>query len=64
MNGCEDNRYEDTLYYRKATAVRKAVNMLFDALNSPSRWRLWIIKKIFPEIIEVAEELREEVFWK
>lgn len=64
MNGSEDTRYEDTMYYKIAKTTQKTVNMLLDALNRPGRFRLWLIKKIFPEIIEVADVFREEVLWK
>lgn len=33
-------------------------NKLFQALNAPRRIRLWLIKKLFPEIIVVANTLR------
>jgi len=63
MNG-SDLDYEDTMYYKIAKTTQKTVNMLLDALNKPGRFRLWLIKKIFPEIIEVADVFYKEVIWK
>ena len=64
MNGGGDLRYEDTMFYHKAQATKKAINALFDALSAPGYWRRRLIKKIFPEIIEVADTFRGEVYWK
>jgi len=64
MNGGEDLRYEDTLFHHNAQATKKAINDLFFALNRPGYWRRWLIKKIFPEIIEVADTFYKEVYWE
>lgn len=64
MNGGEDLRYEDTMFYHKAQVTKEAINALFHALNAPSRWRRWLIKKIFPEIIEVIDTFYKEVYWE
>ena len=40
----------------------KVIDKLDKALNAPGRWRHKIIKWIFPEIIDVANELRK-YYW-
>jgi len=64
MNGAEELRYEDSLYYEIAQETKKTVEMLLNALNKPNWLRKFMIKLIFPEIVDVANFLREEVFWK
>jgi len=63
MNG-SDLGCEDTMFYNKAQATKRAINSLFEALNAPGCLRLWIIKRLFPEIVKVANDFREEVLWK
>ena len=36
---------------------------LFNALNAPRRVRLYLIKKLFPEIAERAKKL-QEIYWQ
>lgn len=43
--------------------MKKIITKLDKALNAPRRWRRKIIKWIFPEIIEVANQLRK-YYWK
>lgn len=43
--------------------TKKIIDKLDKALNAPGRWRLKIIKWIFPEIIEVANQLRK-YYWR
>ena len=43
--------------------INKIITKLDKALLTPKRWRLKIIKWIFPEIIDVANELRK-YYWR
>ena len=61
MNGGE-LRIEETLAYANAKRVKAVEEELFIALNAPGRVRLWLIKRLFPEIVKVAEKLRG-VYW-
>lgn len=42
---------------------KKLIGKLDKALNAPGRWRRKIIKWIFPEIMEVANQLRR-YYWR
>lgn len=43
--------------------MNKIISKLDKALVAPRRWRLKIIKWVFPEIIDVANELRK-YYWR
>ena len=62
MNG-SDLKREDTVFYKKAQVTKKSINALWEALKAPGRFRQRIIKIIFPEIVKVANDFRDEVLW-
>jgi len=68
MNGGIDEHQdvtceESSVQTRKIHDLEKVTEGFFKALNAPERFRLRIIKIIFPEIMEAAKVLRE-FYWK
>lgn len=58
-----DLRYEDSMYYARVEAVKEVTESLFKAVIAPRRFRRWLIKMLFPEIVDVINVAREEIFW-
>lgn len=43
--------------------LRKLEDVLFKAFNAPGRFRRRLIKRLFPEMVEVAKKL-QDFYWK
>lgn len=41
----------------------KIIDKVWEQLNKPKGLRFWILRKFFPEIVEIARILREEYYW-
>jgi len=61
--GCEESKERKIKNQKFCEDGIKVTEELFKALNAPKRFRLKIIKIIFPEIVGVAKSLKD-FYWK
>ncbi len=58
-----DVRYEDSLYYKKASIVREMLDKLIKVVSKPCWFRRYLIRVLFPEVLEWIDEARDKIFW-